>query len=179
MADQNTDNKEINVTPETQPEPNTPTIEDLTKQIATLTATLAKQKKAIDAASSDAAEWKRKYNSTLDEATRKENDRKEAEAAKDARIAQLERDRDLDQRTAAYMAAGYDADLARKSAEAYTDGDFAKVLDLQKQHQTKIEADLKARLINQQPTLTPGQTPSGAFGDDPKLAAFKRGARGI
>lgn len=175
---ENNENKETNVTPENQPEKNTPTLEDLTKQIETLTATLAKQKKAIDAASSDAAEWKRKYNSTLDEATRKENERLEAEAAKDARIAQLERDRDIDQRTAAYLAQGYDADLARKSAEAYTSGDFTAVMDLQKQHNDKLIADLKAQLINQQPGLTPGQTPSGAFGEDPALAAFKRGAKG-
>lgn len=156
----------------------TPSIEELTKQIETLTAAMAKQKQALDNASSDAADWKRKYRSTMDDAARAEEERKEADAKKDALIAQLTRSQAITDYTAQYIAMGYSPELARASAEAYQDGDFAKVMALQKQHQGKIESDVKARLINQQPGLTPGITPSGVGVEDPALTAFRRGLRG-
>ena len=78
------DNTNIDTTNTTQEAPKTeptPSVEDLAKQIKELQTQLAKQKKATDSASSDAASWKDKYRSTLTEAQQAEAARAEAEKA--------------------------------------------------------------------------------------------------
>lgn len=161
--------------PDTKP---TPSIEELTKQIETLTAAMNKQKQAIDNASADAAEWKRKYRSTMDEAARLEEERKEADALKDAKIAELERREAVKDNIASFIAMGYSEDLARQSAEALYDGDNKKLIELQKSFFNTYETNVKAKMLNSQPGLTPGKTPSGVQVEDPLLAAFRRGAKG-
>lgn len=174
MADEKTTTTE---TPESaRPETPTPTVEELTKQVEALTAAMNKQKKAIDSASADAAEWKRKYRSTLDEATAKEEARKEAEAEKDRTIAALQRDRTVSVHKASYLSMGYTEEQATAAAEALADGDAEKVKSLQKEFLNTYTDGVKKALLNQQPSVTPGQTPTGNTFENSFMAAFRRGA---
>ena len=77
---ENTENKNIQE-PETTEDkkPTAPTIEELAASVKALQAALEKQKKATDNASSDAANWKKKFQATLSEAEKAEADRAEAE----------------------------------------------------------------------------------------------------
>lgn len=158
------------------PENNEPTVADLQKQIATLTAALAKQKKAVDTATSEAASWRRQYQDTLSEADKEKLDRQEADKKTAARIAELERKDAINTHTQTYLAMGYDAEAAKASAEAWLDGDTAKLISLQKDHEAKIIAQIKTTLLDEQPGVTPGKTPTGVHGEDSRLTAFKKGA---
>ena len=173
MEDQN------KVTPETTgqpaPAPAAPTVEDLVKQVETLTAAMNKQKKALDNAAADAAEWKRQYRATLDEAARAKAEQDEANAARDAELASYKRKDAVSNKITKYLAMGYPEDLARQSAEAYVDGKDEVVLDLQKQFTSILETNIKASLLSQQPAVTPGMTPPGNP-ESPELAAFRKGA---
>ena len=168
-----------NVTPEPAgqpaPTPATPSVEQLTKQIEDLTAAMNKQKKALDAAAADAADWKRQYRSTLDEAARAKAEQEEANAQRDAELATYKRKEAVNTKVTKYLAMGYPEDLARQSAEAYVDGKDDVVLDLQKQFTSILETNIKASLLAQQPAVTPGMTPPGNP-ESPELAAFRKGA---
>ena len=169
--------EETKVTPEETPK--TPSIDDLIKQVESLTETLNKQKKAIDNASSDASAWKKKYYDTLDEAKLAEAKRADAEAATQKELAELKRERAVSKGMAKYVALGYPEELAQMSAEALYDGDFEKVMDLQKSFVTEFESKVKAKLLGEQPKPTPGKTPSGDEIEDPRLTAFKKGLLGV
>ena len=176
MEDQN------KVTPETTgqpaPAPAAPTVEDLVKQVETLTAAMNKQKKALDNAAADAAEWKRQYRATLDEAARAKAEQDEANAARDAELATYKRKEAVSHKMTKYLAMGYPEDLAKQSAEAYVDGKDDVVLDIQKQFTSILETNIKASLLAQQPAVTPGMTPTGGS-EPPEISAFRKGTRGF
>lgn len=161
-----------------QPAPATPTVEDLTKQIEALTAAMNKQKKALDNAAADAAEWKRQYRATLDEAARAKAEQDEANAARDAELATYKRKEAVSHKMTKYLAMGYPEDLAKQSAEAYVDGKDDVVLDIQKQFTSILETNIKASLLAQQPAVTPGMTPTGGS-EPPEISAFRKGTRGF
>ena len=156
-------------------EPATPSVEDLQKQIEALTTAMKKQKQALDNAAADAAEWKRQFRATQDEATRAKAEQEEAVAAIKAENAALKRKEAVANRTNTYLGMGYSDELAKASAEAWADGDDAKVLDIQKQFNEMLETRIKASLLAQQPAVTPGMTPPGSP-ESPELAAFRKGA---
>ena len=159
-------------------EPAAPSVEDLQKQIETLTAAMKKQKQALDNAAADAADWKRQFRATQDEATRLKAEQEEAVAAIKAENAALKRKEAVANRTNTYLSMGYSDELAKASAEAWADGDDDKVLLLQKQFNEQFETKIKATLLGQQPDLTPGKTPTGVGAEPAEIAAFRKGIRG-
>lgn len=123
---ENTMNLETNTTQEAPKEP-TLTVEELAKQVKDLQTQLAKQKKATDSASSDAASWKDKYRSTLTEAQQAEAARAEAEKALREENEALKRDKVIGAYSNRALSLGYDADLAHATAEAMANGDMDTV----------------------------------------------------
>ena len=123
---ENTTNLETNTQEAPKPEP-TPTIEDLAKQVKDLQNQLAKQKKATDNASSDAADWKKKYNATLTEAQQAEAARAEEEKRLRDENEALKRDKVIGAYSNRALSLGYDADLAHATAEAMANGDMDTV----------------------------------------------------
>jgi hypothetical protein len=156
MADNtNTENKQD----EKATEP-TVTVDDLAKKIKELETQLAKQKKATDNASSDAADWKKKFYATQSEADQAEAKRKEAEEALRKENEALKRDKVIGAYSNRALALGYDADLAASTAEAMANGDMSAVFDgigrLIETVKTKAVTDAYAK----QPTLSTGAPPS-------------------
>lgn len=142
---------------ETPEAPKTPSVEELQKQIEALNNAINKQKKAIDSASADAADWKRKYRSTLDETARLEAERKEADEAKDRRIAELERKEVVAGYLKQAMAVGYDADLANMTAEAMVNGDMTKVFEGIGKLVEAVKTRTTTENLGKQPGLSPGK----------------------
>lgn len=145
--------------------PATPTVEDLSKQLGelkkqndALVAAMEKQKKAIDNASADAADWKRKYRSTLDDAARAEAERKEADEAKDKRIAELERKDIISTYSNRALSLGYDAELAKATAEAMANHDMNAVFDGIGVLLETVKTRVITENLGKQPSLTPGNT---------------------
>jgi len=104
--------------PEQEKEQPTPTIEELVAKVKALESDLARQKASTSNASSDAAEWKRKYRETLDEQTRTAQEQAEAlETLRNENAAYKEREKTANY-TAKLMGAGYDAATAAQMAAA-------------------------------------------------------------
>lgn len=126
MAD-NTNLELTNTTQEAPKNDPAPSVEDLARQVKELQAQLAKQKKATDNASSDAADWKKKFNATLTEAQQAEAARAEAEKALREENEALKRDKVIGAYSNRALSLGYDADLAAQTAEAMANGDMDTV----------------------------------------------------
>lgn len=130
----------------------------------------SKLKEALSRANGDAAEWKRKYRATLDDAKRAEEERAERDKARDEELEMLRKERTVSRLEAQYLAAGYSPELASASAKAQADGDTAAVIANQMKFIEETKTKLEAAALGKQPPITPGQPPKGESDDD-KLAA--------
>ena len=129
----------------------------------------SKMKEALSKANSDAAEWKRKYRATLDDAKRAEEERAEENKKRDEELEQLRKERAVSKLEAQYLAVGYSAELASATAQAQADGDTATVLANQMKFIEETKKNIEAAALGKQPPITPGQPPKGESDDD-KLA---------
>lgn len=129
----------------------------------------AKLKEALSRANGDAAEWKRKYRATLDDAKRAEEERAEENKKRDEELEQLRKERAVSKLEAQYLAVGYSAELASATAQAQADGDTATVLANQMKFIEETKKNIEAAALGKQPPITPGQPPKGESDDD-KLA---------
>lgn len=130
----------------------------------------SKLKEALSRANGDAAEWKRKYRATLDDAKRAEEERAERDKARDEELEMLRKERTVSRLEAQYLAAGYSPELASASAKAQADGDTAAVIANQMKFIEETKTKLEAAALGKQPPITPGKPPKGESDDD-KLAA--------
>ena len=160
------DNKETTSVPKEQTAPveaKTPTVEELQKQIAELEAEKGKLKKAMDAACSDAAKfkkesanWQEQFKSTLDEQKRKAF---EAEDAHKQLLAQLNEYKEKE-RIATYksklMTAGYDEATASTMSAALPDGVEDSFFEAQKAFLETTKQTIKTQALNSQPGLSVG-----------------------
>ena len=131
--------------------------------------TESKLKEALSRANGDAAEWKRKYRATLDDAKRAEEERAEKDRERDEELATLRKERQIEKLKAQYLAAGYSAELASASAKAQAEGDTETVVANQLRFIEETKSKLEAEALGKQPPITPGQPPKGETDDD-KLA---------
>ena len=138
----------------------------------------SKLKEALSKANGDAAEWKRKYRATLDDAKRAEEERAERDRERDEELATLRKEQQISKLEAQYLAVGYSAELASSSAKAQADGDTATVLANQTKFIEETKKKLEAAALGKQPPITPGQPPKGESDDD-KLAATIRKYAGL
>ena len=129
----------------------------------------SKLKEALSRANGDAAEWKRKYRATLDDAKRAEEERAEENKKRDEELEQLRKERAVSKLEAQYLAVGYSAELASATAKAQADGDTATVLANQMKFIEETKKNLEAAALGKQPPITPGKPPKGESDDD-KLA---------
>lgn len=160
---------------EVKEEVKTPTLEDLQKQIEALTAEnqnlkadADKVKKTISNANADAAAWKDKYKSTLDEATRKEQERVEAEQSLRDELNALRAEKRVASYTTKLMAVGYDAQTASSMAVNLPEGISDDFFEQQKTFLESQKQLAKNELINNQPKLSVGETLAPKKDEDDK-----------
>lgn len=134
-----------------------------------------KLKKALSKANSEAAENKRKYLATLDEAQRAEAERAEKEAAKEARIAELEAKERFSTYKSSLMDAGFDAATAEVVANALPEGVKDECFIALKTHNGNQAQAIKNAALDNQPGLSVGMPPTSA--DAKKAEENKRRAR--
>ena len=169
MTDEVKKNEEVAPAQEEQAEaPKEPTLEELKAMVTKLEAekraaeaNSEKQKRAINNASSDAAEWKRKYRETLDENTRKEQEQAEKFAEMQAKIDTYEAERRESIYFTKLVDAGYDTDTAKLMASGLPDNIADSFFDAQKAFLESKTKAIKTQIINSQPNL-PAGTPLGA-----------------
>lgn len=173
---------EVKKAEEVKEAPKEATLEELKAQIAALEAKVkeaenvsASQKKAISSACSDAADWKRKYRETLDEATRKEQEKADKMTEMEARIAYFE----AKERTSTYfsklVAAGYDPESATKMADGLPDGIPDTFFETQKAFLAAKTQEIKTQTLNSQPPLSVGMPPaSNEKAKDEEMEKYRR-----
>lgn len=109
------------------------------------------KKEQFDKASSDAAEWKKKYNSRLTEDEKAEAERKASIEAMETELNALRREKSVSAYTADFLSLGYEEKLAKETAEAMADGDFEKVFANQKKFKTDFEKSLRQQILGDTP----------------------------
>lgn len=141
------------------------TVESLQTENDTLKKEIEKLKAANTNASADAAkhkrsaeEWKEKYRSTQDEATRKEAERAEADEALKQELAALRTEKRISTYTAKLMEVGYDAQTATSMAMNLPEGISEDFFIQQKTFLESQKQKAKTELINNQPKLSSGET---------------------
>ena len=157
----------------------TPTIEDLQKQLADLQAEKEKLKKAMDAACSDAAKfkkdannWQEQFKSTLDEQKRKEFEAEEAHKQLMAQLSEYKTKERIATYKSKLMTAGYDEATASTMSTALPDGVEDSFFEAQKAFLENQKQTIKTQTINSQPGLSVGVPPTAQ--SDPDEANFRR-----
>ena len=102
------------------------------EQLQQLMVENAKLKRAMDKASSEAADYKKKYNATLSEQEKASLEKAEEQARRDERLAELEREVSVHRFTEQFLDLGYDKESAIEAATAQVDGDIDTLFKLQK-----------------------------------------------
>lgn len=106
------------------------------------------KKSVFDKAASEAADFKKKYRSTLDD-----NEAKElayAETLKE--LETIKREKTVSDNAKLYISAGYSAEDAQKSAEFLMNGDISKVIEMQSKYLEKVKKDIEAKLLENTPS---------------------------
>lgn len=116
--------------PDAKPTPSELSTEE---QLQKLLVENAKLKRSFDKASSEAADYKKKYNATLSEQEKASIEKAEAEARRDERLAELERENSIHIFTESFIDLGYDKESAKQAATAQVDNDIDTLFKLQKQ----------------------------------------------
>ena len=115
-----TTNDVVQTTPkaETSKADDKPTTQSAEDTIQQQMVEIAKLKRALDKASSDVADYKKKYNATLSEQERASQEKAEEQARRDERLAELERENSIHKFTESYLDLGYDKESAIAAATA-------------------------------------------------------------
>lgn len=111
------------------------------------TSEVEKLRKALTAANSDAADWKKKFRETQDETSRTAAEKEEEHKQLLERVAALEAEKAVATYKATYVAMGYDEKLAESTAKAMQSGDMAKVLENQRKFQEATEQRIRSELM--------------------------------
>lgn len=113
-------------------------------------------KSSLDKATGEAAEWKRKYNSTLSEAEQARIAAEEAQKATNDRLAELERKDKISTTKDKYIASGFSVELALATAEAFVDGNMDVVLTNITKHASDAAAAATDKALKNTPTPPAG-----------------------
>lgn len=138
------------------------TTKDLEAEIERLKAENEKQRKSISNANSDAADWKRKYTATLDEAKQKELQLEEERKKEREELEMLRRDKRVSIYKDKLLDAAVDPASADIMAKALPDGvndDYFATLKSVLSNQRQA---LETAALNNQPGLSVGLPPTGA-----------------
>ena len=134
-----------------------PTTQTIEEQLQALMVENAKMKRAFDKASSEAADYKKKYNATLSEQEKASMEKAEEQARRDERLAELERENSIHKFTESFLDLGYDKASAIEAATAQVDGDVDALFKLQKKIIDEKVLAKEQELIKDMPRATTGR----------------------
>lgn len=124
------------------------------------------KKDLFDKVSSEVASYKKKEFERMTEEEAAKAKAEEERAAMQARLEELERDKQINEYTAQFLGIGYDKELARETAEALQQGDMNMVFLNQSKFAAAREKALKAELLK--------DTPKPAAGNGAMIADYQK-----
>lgn len=130
------------------------------------TEEITRLKAALSKANSEAAEWKRQYKTTLDEAKQKELDAAEQRKAELEELNALRTERRISGYKAKLMEAGIDGATADLMANALPEGVKDEYFASVKNFNENQRKALDVNALNKQPGLSVGMPPTGAAKTD-------------
>jgi hypothetical protein len=134
------------------------------EKIAALEAnysSVAQHKANADKAASEAAEYKKKLRERMSEDEAKAAKAAEDQAALMAELEALRTEKLIGGYTNSYLTMGYEANLAKSTAEALAKGDMDTVFKNQKAHADAREQALRTELLKGTPSPAAGKTDVG------------------
>ena len=158
--------------PEQQQDQNPEPQESVEEMIARLKAENSRYKKAVDKASSEAADYKKKLREKMTEADRLNEEKIEREAKREEEFQQLKRENAINKMAKSLIPLGYTEKQAQIAAEAQLDGDFDSLVAVQREVQ---EARDKANLANYMKTMPTPPAGNKEEKEDAFLTGFKGG----
>ena len=170
--------QETPATPE-EPEVQTEDVKHTEEDVQKLMVELAKARRDRDRASTEAAEYKKKYKSSLSEVEAANMEKAEREAAREEEFKQLKREVEVNRLEKNYLAMGWSADEASRMATAEADGDMETKLKVIAEVQERQKKDLEKSILasyggvnvgaSNSSTVTPEQFSAMSIGERTKL----------
>ena len=128
---------------------NEPSVQELMNEIAKL-------KRQADKASSEAAEFKRKYRESLSEVERASMEKAEKEAAREEEFNKLLRENSINRLEKQYMALGFKEEEASRMAVAEADGDQDVKIKIMKEVDERKKKDFEKEFFASRPDVNVG-----------------------
>lgn len=117
---------------------------------------ISRLKRQVDKASSEAADYKKKWKASMTEQEQVSLEKAEAQAARDAEFEALKKELSLRDGTDRYMDLGMDKDLAKKAATAEVEGDRDTLNTILKQHQEMQKKRIEEEFYKKMPEINAG-----------------------
>lgn len=142
--------EEVVETPvETKEEKSEPSIQDLMTEIARL-------KRQADKASSEAADYKKKWKSSMSESEKASMEKAEKEAAREEEFQQLKRENAINKLEKQYMLLGFTADEASRMAVAEADNDQDAKIKIMSEVDDRKKRAYEAEFLASRPDVSIG-----------------------
>lgn len=129
-------------------------------------AEIERLKNAITKSNGEAADWRRKYQDTLDEDTKKAQQEEESRKALEQEVERLRKEMTVSGYKASYISMGYSDEDAGKIAGLMADGKMEDVLAMQKKHQEAMAEQIKKELLKKTGRPGGGNDDDGDDRDD-------------
>ena len=136
-----------------EPKADTKTAEEM---YAELLAENKRMKKAVDKATADASDWKKKFLATQSESEKLSMEKAERDAALKEELEALRKESKVNKFAKPFMACGYSEEMATKAAEAQYSGDTDELFRLQKLHSENMAKQIRADIMKSMPVPATG-----------------------
>lgn len=160
MADENknieTEETEVTETEEQKEETGGKEAEENQPTTQELYLEIAKLKRQVDKASSEAADWKKKYRSTQSAKEVTDAEKAEAQAKREEEIEAMRRELAINRTEKSYLGMGYTADEASRMAVAEVDGDFDMRIKIMSEVEARKKKAYEAEWIKSRPEINHG-----------------------
>jgi hypothetical protein len=133
------------------------------EELAKMKVEFLKVKKAQEKAASEAADYKRKYNSTLTDQEQKNIEKAERDAETQTRLEEAEKKLKIIDIQNTFMDLGYSKDKALEAANAQYDGDYDTLVKLQKDFLATTVKAKEAEWLKNRPKSQTGTGEGGAL----------------
>lgn len=141
------------------------------EQLQQLMVENIKLKKAQEKAASEAADYKKKYNATLTDKQKADQEKAEKEAEREEQFNKLLKENTVTKYEKNFLALGYPEDLANKAAVAQYDGDTESLFKIQSDFQQKLIKERESEWLKNRPDVQAGNDEDGEK-TDPFLKGF-------
>ena len=146
-------NTNVTETTGTEPKADAKTAEEM---YAELLAENKRMKKAVDKATADASDWKKKFLATQSESEKLSMEKAERDAALKEELEALRKESKVNKFAKSFMACGYSEEMATKAAEAQYSGDTDELFRLQKLHSENMAKQIRADIMKSMPVPATG-----------------------